>query len=93
MMSLSIQIQSLSLSFLFGMFFSLLFNLAYKYLFSFKLGYRILSNVLFVLSLSTLYFLLLKIVNNGILHIYFFIILFLGFIFGNVKCKSLRTIE
>lgn len=89
-MSLQVQIQSLIFSFIFGLFFSCLLNLNYHYLMHDKIGFRIVTNILFVLDMVLLYFILLKLINNGILHVYFFICLFLGFLLGISKTKKLR---
>ena len=92
-MNLELQIQSLIFSFVFGLFFSLMFNLFYKYLFRGKVFFRIISNFIFVMANTLLYFLCLKLINNGIIHIYFIIMLFLGFILGNKKTKTIRKFK
>lgn len=89
-MNLEIQIQSLIFSFVFGLYFSLLFNLFYKFLFKDKKIYTLLINLIFVLMNIILYFILLKVINNGILHMYFIGLLFLGFIIGNRQTRKLR---
>lgn len=90
-MNLEIQIQSLIFSFVFGLFFSLMFNIFYRFLFKGRLPIKIISNLVFVLANIFLYFLLLKIINEGIIHFYFIIMLILGFILGNKKTKKIRT--
>ncbi len=94
-MELIIQIKSLCLSFLMGIFFSLMFNLFYKYLFTKYTIINIISNLFFSMLLFGIYFFLLYLVNNGILHIYFLIIFFIGFylynkIFVKLRVKSLK---
>lgn len=84
MMSLNIQIYSLIFSFVFGIMFSLLLKINYKVLFLCKSGIKIFSNFIFLLDISLLYFLGIKLINNGILHIYFFIVFLLGCFFGKI---------
>ena len=89
-MNLEIQLQSLIFSIIFGMFFALMFNLFYRVLFRGKIVFRLITNFIFVIANALLYFLLLKIINNGIIHLYFIIMLFLGFFIGNKKTKVIR---
>jgi len=89
-MTLEIQIQSLIYSFVYGLFFSFFFNLHYRYLFLSKIAYRIVLNFFFVLVNVFLYFILLKLINEGIIHYYFILMLFLGYLLGNMKTKVLR---
>ena len=89
-MDLELQIQSLIFSFVFGMFFALMYNVFYKYLFKGKIIIRVIINLIFVLFNTILYFLLLKIINNGIIHSYFIIALAIGFIISNIKTRKIR---
>ncbi len=89
-MSLTLQIQGLLVSFLFGCIFSLLFNLSYHILFMKKKWERIFSNLLFGILMALGYFLLLKKMNDGILHPYFFFPFCLGFFLLFPKTKKLR---
>lgn len=90
-MSLGIQIQSLAFSFLFGLFASILFNLCYHGLFYKNIFIRIVFNLVFTISLYLLYFYLLYKINNGILHFYFFISLFIGFYIYNRLFVKIRV--
>jgi len=89
-MNLEIQIQSLIISFVFGMLFSIFFNLFYKFLFARRKNVKLIINVVFVTINTVLYFYLLYIVNDGIIHSYFIIMLILGFLVGNRKAKCIR---
>lgn len=91
-MSLEIQIQTLAFSLIYGMFFSLIMNLNYKYIFNSKLYYKVIINLLFVIGMVLLYFILLRKINNGIFHSYFIIMIILGFFIGNYKTKVLRKL-
>ena len=89
-MNIELQIQSLVFSLVFGLFFSFVYNLFYKYLYKGVMFIRIIMNFIFIISLASLYFMFLSIINNGIIHLYFIIMLFIGFIMGNIKTKKLR---
>ena len=65
-MNLLTQIQVLSYSFLFGLYFSFTFNLLYKVLFTKYLILNIITNLIYFLGNSFLYFYLLYKINNGI---------------------------
>lgn len=91
-MNLKIQIFSLIYSFGFGLFFSLVVNMHYNFLFSKKKWFRILINFIFVIDMSLLYFLILKFINGGILHLYFYLLIFFGFLIGYARTKKLRLI-
>ena len=82
-MNLEIQIQSLIYSFVYGLFFSYLLNLNYRILFMSRRLIQIFANFFFVLDNVFLYFILLRYINQGIFHTYFFLLLILGFIVGN----------
>lgn len=89
-MTLEVQIQSLIYSFVYGLFFSFFFNLHYRYLFLGKLCYRIVMSIFFVLVNVFLYFLLLRMINCGVIHPYFFMMLLAGFCVGNTKTRVIR---
>lgn len=82
-MTLKIQIISLIVSFLYGIFFSFLLNINHKLIYSSNKYIKIIGTLLFVIFNSLLYFLILLKVNNGIVHIYCIFSLILGFIFYN----------
>ena len=96
-MSLLVQIQSFSISFLYGIFLSFMFNLLYNFLFTKYLVINIINNLFFSFVAFGIYFFLLYLVNNGIVHIYFLITLFISFYLYNkifvkfrVKLKKTR---
>lgn len=91
-MSLQIQIYSLIYSFFFGIVFSILVNLHYDMLMSKKKWFQILMNFIFVIDMALLYFLILKNLNGGIIHLYFYLVILLGFLLGYVKTKRLRLV-
>ena len=79
-MSLKIQIYSLLFSFCYGILFFILLEFNYKLLYEGKLLYRIIISFLFVIFISLLYFVILLKINSGILHIYFFLSIFTGYL-------------
>lgn len=78
-MDLKIQLLSILFSFGFGILSSYLYNFCYSFIYKTSLLYKIVINLLFCINLGLIYFLLLKIINNGIVHIYFILSFILGF--------------
>lgn len=89
-MCLEVQLQSMIFSLLYGIFFSLLLSLNYKILFTSKKVTRVIASVLFVIDNVFLYFIILCHINGGMLHIYFMMLLVVGFVLGNFVIKILR---
>lgn len=89
-MTLEVQIQSLIYSFVYGLSFSFFFNLHYRYLYLGKIYYRIVTSIFFVLVNVFLYFLLLRLINCGVIHPYFLLMILLGFFVGNSKTRVVR---
>lgn len=87
-MELSIQLQVLTVSFVYGILFSYILKIQYRFLFSGGYIYKLLVNFLFIIDNCLLYFMILRAINNGIFHIYFLFLLILGFLFGNYLIKK-----
>ena len=79
-MALDIQIHSLIFSFIFGCIFYVLLDIFNKWCCKVKLVFKIVLSLLFVLILAGLYFMMLLRINNGYLHVYFFISILVGYI-------------
>lgn len=75
----SIQILSFLVSFVFGFLFSLLSRYHYDMVYSLKKIMRYVLTFLFILDMSLLYILILYYVNEGVVHLYFVIVTFLGY--------------
>lgn len=90
-MSLYIQFQSFVVSFLYGLFFSLMFNLLYFFLFTKYKFINIITNLFFTLIMFGVYYLLLYIVNGGNIHVYFLITFFISFYLYNKIFVKLRV--
>ena len=91
-MILRIQIYSLLFSFFYGIFVFFLLELNYKLLYTVKMLYKIIISFFFVMFISLLYFYGLLKINNGIIHIYFLIVMFTGYmlsfvIYSKINCK------
>lgn len=82
-MTLKIQIISLVVSFLYGIFFSFLLNINYKLIYNDNKFIKIIGTFMFIIVNSLLYFLILLKINNGIVHIYCIFSLIIGFIIEN----------
>lgn len=89
-MDLLVQIQSLVYSFVYGYFFSFVLNLNYQFLIAKHVIVRVLTNLFFVIDNVLLYFILLKVINSSVFHIYFLFALILGFLYGNRYTKKVR---
>ena len=92
MMSLQVQILSFIASFLFGVLFAFLVNFHYELLFSKKKWFQIVMNFIFVIDMALLYFLVLKWLNGGIVHLYFYGVILLGFLTSYSRTKKVRGI-
>ena len=88
-MILKIQIYSLLYSFLFGIVFFFLLEINHKFLYEGKIVYRVIVSFLFVMFISLLYFVILLKINNGILHVYFFLALLTGYLSSFVIYNNL----
>ena len=82
------ELQALTVSFVYGILFSYLIKIQYRYLFESKLYYKILITTLFIFDNCLLYFLILRMINNAMFHIYFLLLIILGYLFG---VKLLKT--
>lgn len=89
-MPLEQQIQSIVVSISYGLFFSFLFNLSYAKICKLSKVLKFIISILFLLINTTIYFYFLYLVNNGIIHIYFLMALYIGFVIGNTKTKIFR---
>ena len=83
-MLLNIQIYSLVFSFLYGIFIYLFLLFFYKFVFNNNIFVKVLFSMLFSLTISLIYFILLIKINNGILHVYFFLIILVGYTFTKI---------
>ena len=90
-MDLTIQIYSLITSFLFGVIFALELTFFDKLINKLFLVWKFLLSFIFVMLNALVYFLILLLINNGILHIYFFISIVIGYFAFNKLFTLLFT--
>ena len=81
-MALILQLKALTISFVYGIILSYIIKIQYKYLFDKNKIRRIITDSLFIFDNILLYFLILKLINNGVFHIYFLFLICFGFILG-----------
>lgn len=89
-MSLEDQVLSIIFSISYGILMSYAYNINYKFLYKTDILYKILINFLFVTNLIIIYFICLIKINNGIIHIYMFILSTFFFIAFNNKLNSIK---
>ena len=87
-MSLFIQFKMIFITFIYGLFFYFSFNVSKKVLIHSKKLMKIILNTLFMIDHALIYFILIKSINNSVLHIY----LFIFFILLYTKEKTKLTI-
>lgn len=91
-MNLKLQIYSIVISLVYGYIFSALVNLNYRILFFKKKYFRIMIDLIFVIDFALLYFLIIKYLNGGIINLYLYLMLTIGFFLGFKETKVLRKI-
>ena len=91
MMNLNTQINLIIFSFIFGMLFSLFITINYKFLYQGKSLFRFIINLMIIIISILIYFIGIRKINNGILHIYSILLIIVGFIFDNfIRSKLLK---
>lgn len=87
-MSSYVQLLCLIISFIYGFILYKLNCFNYKILKNKFIIFRIILYLFYILDLSILYIVILYKINKGILHIYFVIMIILGFIISSVKKRK-----
>ncbi len=91
-MNLVLQVTALVFSFIYGVLLSFLYNLNYNILFYKNRIVKIIFNTIFIFDLVLIYFLIMRKINNAIIHPYFYLFICLGFFtFFNIT-KRLRKL-
>lgn len=88
-MPLISQIITIIFSFIYGIIFYILLEINCKYIYYGNKIYRIIITFLFVICNTLLYFIILKKINYGIVHIYFLLCILTGYILSNFVYKNL----
>ena len=89
-MTLYLQIISFVVSFLYGIFLSFLINLNYHFLFGGNPIVKCISNFLFSFDMAMLYFLIMRKINSGRIHPYFYLSIVISFLLTFSKFKIFR---
>jgi len=90
-MNLELQILSLLFSFIYGIIISYIYNLNYNFIYKTSLLYKIVINILFCINAGLIYFLLIKVINYGVIHIYFVFAFLAGFLLFVNKYNFMRN--
>lgn len=91
-MDLKLQILSILFSFGYGIISSYLYNLNYNFIHDTTILYKLVINILFCVNLGLIYFILIKVINYGVVHIYFVFSFIVGFVLFVNKYKLLRNV-
>ena len=83
-MNVSIQILCLLISFIYGMFIYISYNSIKKY--------NIFINLLYVYIIVITYIIIIYKINKGIFHIYFYLLIILGYLFMSRYVKKMLNI-
>lgn len=81
-MDAKVQIEVLLFSFLYGVFFYFISLVNNKIIFNKKRLYKSVTIILFMYNIVLLYIIIVYKINKGIFHIYFFLMMILGFMLG-----------
>lgn len=92
-MSLKIQIISLLVSFIYGIFTFFVYNYISQFLFSTKIVNKILSNLIFVLFMTLLYFLVMVKINYAVIHPYFLGVFAVGFLLSRYVYFRIKALK
>ena len=91
-MDLKWQILSILFSFGYGIISSYLYNLNYNFIHNTSILYKLVINILFCVNLGLIYFILIKVINYGVVHIYFVFSFIVGFVLFVNRYKFLRNV-
>lgn len=91
-MDLKLQILSILFSFGYGIISSYLYNLNYNFIHNTTILYKLVINILFCVNLGLIYFILIKVINYGVVHVYFVFSFVVGFVLFVNKYKFLRNV-
>lgn len=92
-MSLKIQIISLVVSFIYGIFTFFVYNSVSRFLFSTKIVNKIISNFVFVLFMTLLYFFIMVKINYAVIHPYFLGVFAVGFLLSRYIYFRIRDLK
>lgn len=85
MIGLTEQILSFVFSFIYGSFIGFIFQKVYKIIYSGKTIYKILNSLLFTVNITLIYFYIFRLINDGVINLYFILITFIAAFFTYQK--------
>ncbi len=91
-MNYKIQLISFLVSFLFGIFFFYTNMLNKKIINRQKIHYKYIITFLYIINITLIYIILIYKINKGIFHIYFLIMVLLGYIISLNQLKNVKKI-
>lgn len=91
-MNYKLQLISLIFSFIFGVFFYFTSLLNYKFIKKHSVFIQYMITFVYIVDIALLYVLFMYKINYGVIHVYFILLLFCGFLFGWFYSKKLRKI-
>lgn len=89
MMSSNLQLISFFVSFLYGVFFYLLTSLNFKLIKDLKLYMQHILTFLYVMDMIIIYVIIFYHLNKGYFHIYFILMVFVGYLIGYIISKKI----
>ena len=89
-MPIDLQIKALLFSLFYGAMFAALLRVNYKYMYNGSIIYRIFINFFFVMDGVLLYFIVMKRINEGIVHQYFLLTILLGVVVFELLYKRFK---
>lgn len=89
-MANGIQLLSFLSSFLFGIFFSFVSRYHYDMVSSLKKVFQYFLTFLFILDISLFYILIMYYINDGVVHLYFIAVTFIGYL---VEKKIFQSVK
>lgn len=90
-MNLNIQLYSFICSFLYGVVFYFFLNIFNKIVIKMNVIFRFVLSFVYIILMSSLYFIMLLFVNNGVVHIYFLLLILVGYMIAYLFSVKLFT--
>lgn len=82
-MELTIQIKSLLFSYFYGITFSIIISIFEKFIYHKKVSLQIINALLISILFCLMYFIFIRKLNNGVIHIYFILMVLFGMFCDN----------
>lgn len=89
-MNYKLQLLSFLVSFIYGIFFYITSKLNNKLIKNKSILFQYIITMLYIINLVLLYVIIIYKTNKGIFHIYFIILLVIGYIIASISAKSVK---